>query len=419
MSLIYSLAILLYGLAIRLAALFNPKARKWIRGRRGLNERLREVAKDKSEKTWFHVASLGEFEQARPLIERYRTLHPTRKILISFFSPSGYEIRKNYTGAEYILYLPLDTPGNARFFLNSVQPVEIFFVKYEFWFNFLAEIQKRSIPHFLVSGIFRPQQHFFAWYGGWFVNRLKRFTHLFVQNEESLKLLQQLGIKHATLSGDTRYDQVSRIAAAHRELPVIEQFKQSEVLLVGGSTWPPEEAMLAALYQDAPAGFKLIVAPHEIGKAHCDAIRESFGARAILYSEAVNGSNYTDKRVLIIDNIGMLSSIYAYASIAVVGGGFKTGLHNVLEPAAFHIPVVFGPNYAKFDEAGLLLAYQGGFSVSSTDEMLACLRKLMTDEPYRQSAGENAGRLIAEQRGASDRIFQQLEHIKQLANSSS
>jgi len=409
--LVYTIGIRLYGVFLLIAGMFHSKAAKWVDGRKNLFAAMEPLRLDKAPKAWFHVASLGEFEQARPLIEAYRKLHPQIKILITFFSPSGYEIRKNYSGADYIYYLPLDTPQNARQLLDIVRPSIIFFVKYEFWYNLLIEIQYRKIPVYLVSGIFRADQHFFKTYGGWFRGILKGFDHLFVQNKASLQLLQHHGIMNCSVSGDTRFDRVADVLQSRKKLPLIEEFIQSSLIVVGGSTWPPEEELLSELLIMHSGTFKLIVAPHDIDGEHCEEIRQRFGGQSILYSEAQDVERLRAARVLIIDNIGMLTSVYGYADIAVVGGGFKTGLHNVLEPAAFGIPVVFGPQYGKFDEARGLLAAAGGFSARTQQEMAAMLAELIEDGGKRRSAGREAGHFVQERRGAADKI---LHHIAQI-----
>jgi 3-deoxy-D-manno-octulosonic-acid transferase len=412
-SLFYSLGIFFYHSAIFLAAFFNPKARLWIKGRKNIMLKFSLLQKDLSPKAWFHVASLGEFEQARPLMEAYRKLHPERKIVLTFFSPSGFEVRKNYPGANYILYLPLDTRRNATRLVHFINPVEVFFVKYEFWFHILTEIQRKKIPLYLVSGIFRENQLFFKFYGSWFLKVLSQFNHLFVQNTSSLSLLNRHGISQCTLAGDTRFDRVAELIATAKKLPEIEEFKQQSNLIIAGSSWPSEEEFLAAYLPSIPQNWKLIIAPHEVSPEHCAEIQNRFANQSIRFSEILSGKPAANFKVLIIDNMGMLTSIYSYGSIAVVGGGFKTGLHNVLEPAAYGMPVVFGPYYSKFDEAKGLLDSKGGISVSNQNDFFKSMDQLITRESVRKEMANNAHDFVQLNKGAVEKILSHLNPSSQ------
>lgn len=354
---------------------------------------------------WFHAASLGEFEQGRPLIEHLRKTHPEYKILLTFFSPSGYEVRKNYEGADIICYLPLDTIRNARRFLRTIKPVMAFFIKYEFWYNYLHILQHRGVPTYSVSSIFRPDQIFFQWYGKQYGRVLKCFTHFYVQNIESKALLAKLGITDVDVVGDTRFDRVLQIKEASKQLPIVEQFTaNAEKVFVAGSSWLPDEEIFLkyfAIHKD----WKLIIAPHVIGDEHLSQIFELLkGRRVVRYTQATE-ENVKDAEVLIIDCFGLLSSIYHYGTVSYVGGGFGVGIHNVLEAAVWDIPVVFGPNNKHFQEAQGLMMAQGGFEINDYQSFRDLMMRFETDASFLQTSGKYAGAFVKSRAGATEKIM--------------
>lgn len=382
---LYSFFIHLYGLVVRLAAVQNPKARLWADGRKGWAKKMMEKLQPNEQRVWFHCPSLGEFEQARPVIEGYRQKHPDKKIILTFYSPSGYEIRKNYPGADYIFYLPEDTCRNARIFLRLVNPTAVFFVKYDFWKNYLTEIHRQNIPLYLFSAIFRPGQAFFKWYGGWYRRLLHCFSHIYVQDQASAQLLQTIGIHQVTVAGDTRFDRVAAIAAAVRDIPQAAQFAGESTVLVAGSTWPADEQLLIQYLRETSRELKIILAPHEIEPSHIRAIETLLGDIPYIKFSEWPAETTINARVLIIDNIGMLSSLYRYGTIAYIGGGFGKGIHNILEAATFGLPIIFGPNYQRFKEAIDLVTLGGAWSVSdykgfksATDHLINHPQKLST-----------------------------------------
>lgn len=354
---------------------------------------------------WFHAASLGEFEQGRPLIEHLRKTHPEYKILLTFFSPSGYEVRKNYEGADIICYLPLDTIRNARRFLRTIKPVMAFFIKYEFWYNYLHILQHRGVPTYSVSSIFRPDQIFFQWYGKQYGRVLKCFTHFYVQNIESKTLLAKLGITDVDVVGDTRFDRVLQIKEASKQLPIVEQFTaNAEKVFVAGSSWLPDEEIFLkyfAVHKD----WKLIIAPHVIGDEHLSQIFELLkGRRVVRYTQATE-ENVKDAEVLIIDCFGLLSSIYHYGTVSYVGGGFGVGIHNVLEAAVWDIPVVFGPNNKHFQEAQGLMMAQGGFEINDYQSFRDLMMRFETEASFLQTSGKYAGAFVKSRAGATEKIM--------------
>ncbi len=418
MRLFYTIGIWFYTLGIRLAALFgHEKARQMATGWRQVPQALSKLSADKST-VWFHAASLGEFEQARPVLEAYRQRHPDHQVLVTFFSPSGYEVRKNYSQADAVCYLPMDTPGNVRRFLDAAHPDKVFFVKYEFWYNYLNALRQRGIDTYIFSAIFRPEQYFFKWYGGWFRQQLGRcFNHLFVQNEESLRLLKGHGISHCSLAGDTRYDRVHQIAQAAEPDTVVERFLQGHdgPVLVAGSTWPPDEQLLARLSEMSKEWFpeRIIIAPHEIHEEHLKQIETLF-PDSIRYSECINAltqshnNTFTHSKVLIIDNIGLLSKLYRYATVAYIGGGFGVGIHNILEAVAYGKPVVFGPNYHKFQEAHDLIDL-GGCMIVDEHPDVSFLRKLFTDDDIYHAASDACLQLMRRNLGSTELILTTIE----------
>ena len=404
MKVLYNLGIRLYGVAIRVASLFNEKATLWVKGRRG--QWQRPCPGGEGRLVWFHAASLGEFEQGRPVMERLRREEPGTRILLTFFSPSGYEIRKNYPGADIVCYLPLDTPGNARRFLDRYRPDAAVFIKYEFWYHFLRKLHRRGTPTYLISAIFRPGQPFFRRWGGLHREMLSFFTRIFVQDDDSLRLLEGIGVRHAERVGDTRFDRVQEIAAAAHPIPIVERFAGDEPVMVCGSTWPEDETLLLDYMNRHPGARKWVVVPHEIGEGH---------VREILGKACVPAVRYTDSaadlqaaRILVIDQIGFLSSVYRYASMAYIGGGFGRGIHNTLEAAVYGIPVIFGPRHQKFHEAVELLARGGAFTIKNGEELHALLDSLIENPAIAQAAGGEALAYVRSQLGATDVIIRHL-----------
>ena len=393
-------------IGVAIASLFNKKVKKMWAGERQAVKVLKEKVDPEARYIWFHAASLGEFEQGRPLIEHLRETHPEYKILLTFFSPSGYEVRKNYEGADIICYLPLDTIRNARRFLRAVKPVMAFFIKYEFWYNYLHILQHRGVPTYSVSSIFRPDQIFFQWYGRQYGRVLKCFTHFFVQNMESKALLAKLGITDVDVVGDTRFDRVLQIKEASKQLPIVEQFTaHAQKVFVAGSSWLPDEEIFIK-YFDIHKDWKLIIAPHVISDEHLSQIFELLkGRRVVLYTEATE-KNVKDAEVLIIDCFGLLSSIYHYGTVSYVGGGFGVGIHNVLEAAVWDIPVVFGPNNKHFQEAQGLMLVQGGFEIKDYQSFRDLMMRFETDAFFLQNAGENAGAFVKSRAGATAKVME-------------
>ena len=393
-------------IGVAIASLFNKKVKKMWAGERQAVKVLKEKVDPEARYIWFHAASLGEFEQGRPLIEHLRETHPEYKILLTFFSPSGYEVRKNYEGADIICYLPLDTIRNARRFLRAVKPVMAFFIKYEFWYNYLHILQHRGVPTYSVSSIFRPDQIFFQWYGRQYGRVLKCFTHFFVQNMESKALLAKLGITDVDVVGDTRFDRVLQIKEASKQLPIVEQFTaHAQKVFVAGSSWLPDEEIFIK-YFDIHKDWKLIIAPHVISDEHLSQIFELLkGRRVVRYTEGTE-ENVKDAEVLIIDCFGLLSSIYHYGTVSYVGGGFGVGIHNVLEAAVWDIPVVFGPNNKHFQEAQGLMLVQGGFEIKDYQSFRDLMMRFETDASFLQNAGENAGAFVKSRAGATAKVME-------------
>ena len=400
---IYNLIIYLYLLGVAIYSRFNEKVRKMWRGEREAFRILREKVDPQAKYVWFHAASLGEFEQGRPLMEQLRRDHPEYKILLTFFSPSGYEVRKNYEGADIICYLPLDTITNARRFLRAIRPVKAYFIKYEFWYNYLHILKHRGVPVYSVSSIFRPDQVFFKWYGRQYGRVLNCFTHFFVQNEVSKELLGKIGITNVTIVGDTRFDRVLQIKEAAKQLPVVEAFAQDHQVFVAGSSWPPDEEIFIKYFNQHPE-WKLIIAPHVIGEDHLRQIEKLLEGRKIVrYTEATE-ANVRDAEVLMINCFGLLSSIYHYGDVAYVGGGFGVGIHNLLEAAVWDVPVFFGPNNQKFQEAQGLKKC-GGFEISSYEVFASLMDRFATDAPYLKEQGKKAGQFVQSLAGATKKVM--------------
>ena len=400
---IYNLGIHIYQLGIRLAGLFSDKPAKMVKGHREVFDLLKSKINRNARYIWFHAASLGEFEQGRPLIERIRKEYPQYKILQTFFSPSGYEVRKNYDGADIVCYLPMDTPGNAKKFVDLVNPSMVFFVKYEFWQNYLNALYHKGIPVYSVSSIFRPNQIFFRWYGKSYRQVLKTFEHLFVQNEESKKLLENIGVMNTTVVGDTRFDRVLDICAAAKQLPLVQKFKGNALTFVAGSSWGPDEDIFIRYFNAHPE-MKLIIAPHVVNDSHMKEIMSKLQRPCIRYTQATE-ENVQQADCLIIDCYGLLSSIYRYGEISYIGGGFGVGIHNVLEAAVYSIPVIFGPNNKKFREAQHLLANKGGFEINGYENFEVLMDKFLTDGAYLQASGQAAGDYVKNNSGAMEKIM--------------
>ena len=374
---IYNLGIFLYKVLILLSAPFNRKARLFAKGRKGWRRHLARAMEPGGNYVWFHCASLGEFEQGRPVMEELRRLSPEYKILLTFFSPSGFEVRKNYAGAQLVCYLPLDTRRNVKSFYEIVKPVKAIFIKYEFWYHYLTVAKKRGIPVYIISAIFRPGQFFFRTgpFAKWYRKALAGVRHFFVQNAESEKLLSEIGLSNVTISGDTRFDRVASLAVNAKEIPLIEKFKSGSPLVVTGSSWPHDEELVIRFINQSD-GIKFIIAPHEVSGPNLKRIKESLKKPFVLYSE-LGGSDAASLDVVIIDSVGLLSSLYRYGEVAYIGGGFGAGIHNILEAATFGRPVIFGPNYKKFKEANELRAIGGAFPVSNYEELERNLSNLL------------------------------------------
>ena len=401
----YNIVIYIYLIGVAIASCFNKKVKKMWAGERQAIKVLREKVDPNARYIWFHAASLGEFEQGRPLMKYLRKTHPEYKILLTFFSPSGYEVRKNYEGADIICYLPLDTIRNARRFLRAIKPVMAFFIKYEFWYNYLHILQHRGVPTYSVSSIFRPDQIFFQWYGKGYGRVLKCFTHFFVQNIESKNLLAKLDIHDVEVVGDTRFDRVLQIKEASKQLPIVEKFTENtSKVFIAGSSWLPDEEVFLK-YFNLHKDWKLIVAPHVIGEDHLAQIFELLkGRRVVRYTEATE-ENVKDAEVLIIDCFGLLSSIYHYATISYVGGGFGVGIHNVLEAAVWDIPVIFGPNNKRFQEAQGLIMAGGGFEINDYQSFRDLMLRFETDEMFLQTSKKHAGEFVKGRAGATEKIM--------------
>lgn len=453
----YNIAIYIYLIGVAIGSLFNKKIKKMWRGEREAVDLLKEKVDPTAKYVWFHAASLGEFEQGRPLIEQLKATHPEYKILLTFFSPSGYEVRKNYEGADIVCYLPLDTIRNARRFLRAVHPVMAFFIKYEFWYNYLHILRHRGVPVYSVSSIFRPGQVFFKWYGRNYAKVLHCITHFFVQNEVSLQLLKGIGIDEATVVGDTRFDRVLQIKEQAKELPIVEAFKgingkgdacKDELsedackgalsedackdnlsedackrvlsedackgdlsengckgckVFVAGSSWQPDEDIFIRFFNDH-SDWKLIIAPHVIGEDHLAYILDKLQMKAVRYTQATEQSA-AEARCLIIDCFGLLSTIYRYGEIAYVGGGFGVGIHNVPEAAVWGVPVLFGPNNKRFQEAQDLLACKGSFEVTDYDSFNTIISRLISDDKFRHQCGEASANYVKSRSGATDIII--------------
>ena len=413
MRFLYSTGISFYYLFLRFAGMFSSKARAWHYGRKELFGKLDEVFSvhysnsNPAPVAWFHCASLGEFEQGRPVIEAYRDAFPAHLILLTFFSPSGYNHRNQYDFVDHVFYLPIDTIRNSRRFVNIVRPSVAIFVKYEFWFNYLHQLFVRNVPVYTISALFRPNQYFFKWYGGWFRTHLRKIKIVFVQDETSAELLKMVDINNVMVGGDTRFDRVNDLKVFQQPFPLIDQFVKGKHVLVAGSTWPQDEEIISNFYKKDAGQVKLIIAPHEVGVNRIKELSNLLGDKAVLYSES-EGINLADKDALIIDSIGILSQLYRFASIAYIGGGFGVGIHNTLEAAAFGNPVFFGPNYHRFVEARDMVALGAAFCVETPLEFTEKANALLKDREKLEEASAKAGKYVTDRAGATCRIMEVL-----------
>lgn len=406
MKVLYNLGIFIFSALAHLLALFNSRAFLWVKGRKNWEQKISEKIKPGDRCVWIHCASLGEFEQGRTVLEAIKKDRPELKIVLTFFSPSGYEIRKNYANADCISYLPADSAKNAAKFISLIRPEYVIFVKYEFWHNYISELYKNHIPLYLVSGIFRQGQHFFKWYGAFFRAMLQKFEMLFVQDQKSLDLLSSIGMKNAMLAGDTRFDRVVQITGTAREIPQMETFRGNEILFLAGSSWRQDEEIIARYINKFPDKMKWVFAPHEIDKTNVDRLEKLFNVKTVKFSEYNETS--ADSRVLIIDNIGILSSAYKYSYIAAIGGGFGKGIHNILEPACWGIPVIFGPRFRKFKEAVDLVNEKGAMTFNSFSEFALILDKWLSDEQFYLKSAKTAADYTRKNTGATSIIIKEI-----------
>ncbi len=411
MNFLYNFAISLSWYLLKIPAIFNPKLRLFIKGRNRVFSFLENNITQQDKVIWIHTASLGEFEQGLPVIKKLRSSYSDHKILVTFFSPSGYEVKKNSEEAHLITYLPLDTLHNVDRFLRMVHPVLAIFVKYEVWPNYLRGLQKRNIPTLMVSGRFNSEQVFFKWYGSFMRKALGRFTHFFVQDASSLDLLKGIGLQNSSVSGDTRFDRVSEILERNNILPFMEQFKGTSLCLVLGSSWPEDEALIEYYLQHTTTSLKIVIAPHDIKEGHLQKLRESIPSKVIFYSDIEN-EDLREYQVLILDTIGLLTKVYSYADMAYVGGGFATGLHNTLEPAVFGIPVVIGPQFDGFNEARDLVQEGGITVIDSAESFSQTLDQLVQHPSNREKMGKINAQYVEDQKGASIKIIHFIqEHL--------
>lgn len=400
----YNLAICGYISLIRVFSLFNTKAKLWVEGRKNIFEHLSSSLQPGEKRAWFHFASLGEFEQGRPVLEKYKSLHPEIKIVMTFFSPSGFEIRKNYPLADYIFYLPADTSKNASRFIELINPSIVFFTKYEYWHHYFNQLNKKNIPLYIISAIFRQKQLFFKWYGGFYRNILTRVTHFFLQDEPSAQLLKAIGFDNYTISGDTRFDRVVENTAKVKPIEVAGRFINNQKVIVAGSTWPEDETIICDYINHNIHTYKWIIAPHEINENKLASLEAKLKAKHIRFSQT-GSQDLSTFHVLIIDNIGMLSSLYQYSFVTYIGGGFGKGIHNILEAAAFGMPVVFGPNYQKFKEAHDLIHLDSAIAIHNSEELNACVDLFFNNSGDYQRRCEVAATYVSSNAGATDKII--------------
>ena len=415
MLFLYNLIVQIASFLLKIVAVFSPKIKLFVEGRKSVFEILESKINATDKTIWFHAASLGEYEQGLPVIERIKEKFPSHKIVLTFFSPSGYEVRKNNLVADVTVYLPLDTKKNALQFLSIVRPEMVFFIKYEYWPNYLTELRKLGIPTYLISGIFRKNQLFFKWYGGFYRTALNTFTYFFVQNESSKKLLLELGKTNVAVSGDTRFDRVASILEKDNSLDFIETFKNDTLTIVAGSSWPKDENLLVDYINQTSEKIKFIIAPHNIKEEQIQELKNSISKRVVLFSEKSN-KNLADFDVFIIDTIGILTKIYSYADIAYVGGGFgNPGVHNILEPATFGVPIVIGPNFSHFAEATALVNREGCIPISNKKELMDAFSNLIANDNIRHEKGHICNTFVQMNKGATDIIMKKInDQVEQI-----
>ncbi len=411
MLFLYNLILLFASQVVKILAVFSPKMKLFVNGRKEVFSIMQSKINPNDKTIWFHAASLGEYEQGLPVIEKIKVQYPNHKIVVTFFSPSGYEVRKNNTVADATVYLPLDTKSNAKKFIKAINPELVFFIKYEYWPNYLNELKKLQIKTYLISGIFREKQAFFKWYGGFYRNALKTFDYFFVQNDSSKKLIQSIGFNNVKVSGDTRFDRVVSILERDNSLDFIEQFQNNKTTIVIGSSWPKDENLLVNYINNASDDIKFIIAPHNIKSEQIQELKNSITKKTILFSDVQTRliASLPENNVFIIDTIGILTKIYSYADIAYVGGGFgNPGVHNILEPATFGVPIVIGPNYSHFAEATALVHQEGCISISNQNELNNSFNLLINNEDERHEKGHICSTFVQMNKGATDII---LKHI--------
>ena len=406
MLFLYNLVVSIAGVFLKIVAFFSPKIKLFVEGRKNVFTVLEEKIAPTDKTIWFHSASLGEYEQGLPVIEKIKEKYPSHKIIVTFFSPSGYEVRKNNTVADVTTYLPLDTKNNAKKFLKLAHPELAFFIKYEFWLNYLKELENNKIPTYLISGIFRDNQMFFKWYGGFYRKALSAFTYFFVQNQKSKEKIETIGFKNVIISGDTRFDRVAAILERDNTVDFIEKFKNNTPTIVIGSSWPKDEALLAEYINQAPSTVKFIIAPHNIKQDQISSLKSQITQATVLFSEKDNITDLSKFNVFIVDTVGLLTKIYSYGTIAYVGGGFgNPGIHNILEPATFGIPIVIGPNYSNFAEAVELVKIGGCIVISNVAELKQSFDRLLLDEDYLKEKSQICKSYIQENKGATKSIM--------------
>ncbi len=407
MTFFYNISLKIYYLLVLIVSLFNKKAKQWIDGRKNIFEKIKKSGACETKNIWFHVSSLGEYEQGLPVIEKIKLKYPNHKIVLTFFSPSGYEVKKNSKTADYIFYLPNDSRKNARKFIKLINPELSFFVKYDFWYHYLNQLKNKQIPTYIFSTIFRKKQSFFKWYGAWYRKMLHLFTHIFVQNEESVVLLKSIGIENVSIAGDTRFDRVIEISKESKNFEIIETFKDNKFVIVAGSTWQPDEDILIKFINNRKENIKFIIAPHNIKEENIKRISNSLKVSYKLYSKSkIEGIK--DCKVLIIDNIGMLSSIYKYGEVAYIGGGFGVSIHNTLEAATYGMPVVFGPNYHKFQEAKDLLKLKAAFCIANYNDFEKATLNLFSNNDLLKKTSAVAKQYVLSKRGSTDKIIDKI-----------
>ena len=413
---LYNLGIRLFIIGLKLAALFKPKAKQWVNGRKNWKQHLTTNVKELEleQAIWFHCASLGEFEQGRPVIEKIKHTYPHQKIVLTFFSPSGYEIQKNYPLADLVMYLPADTASNAKQFLKILNPKLAVFVKYEFWLNYLFELEKQNTPAFLISTVIKKHQPFFKWYGGIFRKALHTYDTIYTQDVYSLRLLKLLKVTTGTLAGDTRFDRVLQICSAPKKMSDIEQFSANAFVLIAGSSWQKDEEHLLDSYvmlKDKNPNLKLIIAPHEIDKRNIDRLKNLLAKHQLLYHLFSDNSTHYQQRILVVDAIGFLSSVYQYGTLALIGGGFNNGIHNILEPTVYGLPVLFGPNYDKFNEAYQMIDLKAGFVFNTTHELTNYLNLFLNDSSELENTSRLAKNYVRKNSGATDLIVKEISSL--------